>query len=306
MKDTKSLLLLLLCIGLTGTWVYHIYDKTIYSRQKILVFKKDSAAVAAAVRDSLDIIYTAAITDLDNRLNYSKVSGDSLRNTLDSRLHDIARLKAEIRKILNKQGLSGADLAYARQKISELRKQVDGLIYQKKSMEMEQRQLAGQMEQLIQQTDTLQKSILQLSGENKLLNEKIAASSVFVAYDLTLEAMAVKRVKEEPTTRAGKTDKFVASFVVQNHASHISNAEIIVILIRPNGTVMQSAVWGSGSFASSDGDKDYTRKIRFDYEKGEQKNLLFSIDSGQCQQGTYILQLWYGGHKIAQVNKTLH
>ena len=46
MKDTKTLLLMMLSAGLTGTWVYHLYDKTQYSKRRTEVYIKDSVAVA--------------------------------------------------------------------------------------------------------------------------------------------------------------------------------------------------------------------------------------------------------------------
>jgi hypothetical protein len=37
--------------------------------------------------------------------------------------------------------------------------------------------------------------------------------------------------------------------------------------------------WDSGSFETkSEGKKSYTRKMRFDYAKGEQKALIFTLD----------------------------
>src|SRR6185295_18159564 len=119
-------------------------------------------------------------------------------------------------------------------------------------------------------------------------------ASVFVASELKIEAIQVKGNSEESTSQAKKTDKFVASFVVQNRVNQFSNAELTTVLLAPDGHVMQSTVWDSGNFdTKSEGRKGFTRKIKFDYEKGEQKNLLFTIDTENCQKGTYTFQLWH-------------
>src|SRR5688572_793789 len=120
MRDIKPLLLLLLSIGLVCTWIYHIYDKTIYSQRRTEVYIKDSAAVADAIKDSLDKIYSATISDLDSRLSYSKNNADSLQVRIDGKLKEINRLKTEISGILNKQGLSKNDIGSARKKIGQL------------------------------------------------------------------------------------------------------------------------------------------------------------------------------------------
>lgn len=53
MKDIKGFLLVMLSVGLVGTWVYHLYDKTQYTTNRKEIFIKDSIAVAEAVQDSL-------------------------------------------------------------------------------------------------------------------------------------------------------------------------------------------------------------------------------------------------------------
>ena len=69
---------------------------------------------------------------------------------------------------------------------------------------------------------------------------------------------------------------------------------------------MQSTVWDSGTFeAKNDGRKNFTRKIKFDYEKGEQKYLLFTVDADNCQKGIYTFQVWHNGIMIGQAIKKL-
>jgi uncharacterized phage infection (PIP) family protein YhgE len=306
MRDIKPLLLLLLSIGLVSTWVYHIYDKTMYSQQKTEVYIKDSAAVADAIKDSLNKIYSATITDLDTRLTYSRVNADSLESKLDNKLNEINRLKSEIGGILNKRDFSKNDLGTAKQKIGELQQKVDELSDQNLTMEDEKKQLAGVLNQLAQNVDTLQRNIRRLSTENAALNEKINLASVFIASELKIEAIEVKGTNEELTSQAKKTDKFVASFIVQNRVNQFSNAELTTVLIKPDGQVLQSTVWDSGTFdTKNEGRKNFTRKIKFDYEKGEQKYLLFSIDTEKCQKGVYTFQVWHNGIMIGQATKKL-
>jgi len=306
MKDIKPLLLLLLSIGLVSTWIYHIYDKTMYSQRRTEVYIKDSAAIADAIKDSLGKIYSTTINDLDNRLNYSRVNADSLQSRLDSKLKEINRLKSEIGGILNKRHFSKNDLGTAKQKIRELQQRVNELRGQNLTMEEEKKQLNSVLEQLTQNADTLQRNIRRLSTENESLNEKISLASIFIASELKIDAIQIKKSGEEPTSQAKKTDKFVASFIVQNRVSQFSNAELTTILLKPDGQVMQSTVWDSGSFdTKNEGKKSFTRKIKFDYEKGEQKNLLFTIDTEKCYKGTYTFQLWHNGIMIGQTTKTL-
>ena len=306
MRDIKPLLLVLLSIGLVSTWVYHIYDKTQYSQQKTELYIKDSAALAEAIKDSLSKIYASTIIDLDNRLSYSKLSADSLQSSLDSKLQEINSLKSEIGGILNKSNFSKTDLGTAKQKIGELQQKVDELSGQNSTMEEEKKQLTDILVQVTQNVDSLQRNIRRLSSENDALNEKINLASVFIASELKIEAVEVKGTNEESTSQAKKTDKFIASFIVQNRVSEFSNAELTTVLVKPDGQVLQSTVWDSGTFdAKNDGKKNFTRKIKFDYEKGEQKYLLFSVDTENCQKGVYTFQVWHNGIMIGKATKKL-
>jgi len=306
MKDIKSLLLVLLSIGLVSTWIYHIYDKTRYSHQKTEAYITDSASVVETFRDSLKNLYSAALRELDTRLDSSQINSASLQNRLDSRLDEIDQLKSEIRTILNKRDFSKSDLIQARQKISELQKKVDELSDQNLSMEEEKKQLNNVLLQLTQNVDSLQMNIRRLSIENEALNEKVSLASVFIASEVRIDAVEVKGSGEESTSQAKKADKFVASFILQNRVNNFSSAEVTTVLVKPDGQVLQSTVWDSGTFdAKNEGKKSFTRKIKFDYEKGEQKHLLFSIDTEKCQKGIYTFQVWHNGIMIGKATKTL-
>src|SRR5688500_7057583 len=127
MKDIRSVLLGMLSVGLIGTWVYHLYDKTWYSKQRNEVLIKDSIAVAEGIRDSLQKIYAVTINSLDSKLNETRTNADSLKTQLDTRLGEIYKLRNEIGGILKNRGATRADMDIARRKIGELQEKVDEL-----------------------------------------------------------------------------------------------------------------------------------------------------------------------------------
>ena len=229
-----------------------------------------------------------------------------MQNRLDSKLDEIDQLKSEIRTILSKRDFSKEDLLQARKKIAELQQKVDELSNQKLSMEEEKKQLSDVLLQLTQNVDSLQMNIRRLSMENEALNEKVSLASVFIASEVKIDAVESRGSAEESTSQARKADKFVASFIVQNRVNNFTSVEVTTVLVKPDGQVLQSTVWDSGTFdAKNEGKKNYTRKIKFDYEKGEQKHLLFSIDTEKCQKGIYTFQVWHNGIMIGKATKTL-
>jgi len=306
MRDLKPLLLVLLSIILIFTWVYHFYDKSTYIHQSTELSVKDSTSVGRAIRDSLKNLYAAAILELDTRLDSSQENTALLQNRLATRLDEIEQLKSEIRNILSKQNFTAEDLVEARKKIAELQQKVDQVTGQKLSMEEEKKQLSNTLLQLTQNVDSLQMNIRRLSLENEALNEKVSLASVFVASEVKIDAVESRGAAEESTSQAKRADKFIASFIVQNRVNNFTSAEVTTVLVKPDGQVLQSTVWDSGSFdARNEGKKNYTRKIKFDYEKGEEKHLLFSIDTEKCQKGVYTFQVWHNGILIGKATKTL-
>jgi len=320
MKDVKPLLMVLLSVGLVSTWVYHIYDKNQYSQRNRVELSKDQGMQTGVLKDSLSKSFSKTIIDLDGRLDSIQTNADSLQTQLktsnnkeltlqaqlNERLKEINTLKQEISNLLDKKDFSKSDGEITRQKIAQLQEKVDELSEQNLSMEEEKKQLGNLLMQLTQNVDSLQMNIRRLSVQNEALNEKVRLATVFIASEVKIDAIEVRGSTEESTSQAKKADKFVASFIVQNRVNQFSNVEVTTVLIQPDGEVLQSTVWDSGTFdVKNDGKKSFTRKIKFDYEKGEQKYLLFTVDTEKCQKGVYTFQVWHNGVMIGQATKKL-
>ncbi|MFI5128638.1 MAG: hypothetical protein ACHQFX_01555 [Chitinophagales bacterium] len=313
MRDIRSPLMVLLSVGLVATWVYHFYDKSSYSLAASKSTTKDSIEVANEIRDSLQKSYSATISFLDLRLDSSKNTSDSLNAELSikqaqlaTKVNEVNKLKTEISSILNNPKSTNTELTIARQKMNELEEIVRELRNEKNSLELEKKDLSSRLDQATGEVTSLQQSIRRLDDENKNLTEKIKLASTFVASALHFTAINVTSEKEQETSLARKADKFVASFILQNNINEFMNAEIMIVIKEPDGNVLQSSTWDSGSFETkSEGKKNYTRKMRFDYNKGEQKALIFTLDVTNFQKGTYTMQVWHNGMLVGSVDKTL-
>ncbi len=308
MKDIRTLLLGLLSVGLVGTWVYHLYDKSQYSKVRREVFIKDSIAVAQGVQDSLQKIYSATIKELDTRLATTRSDADSLKFQLDNKLSEVNRLKAEINGILRKRNVSKADLDEAEGKITELQVLVSELKTEKASMQEEKERLTGLMSGLSGEIDQLQQSMKKLDEENKRLTEKVGLASVFVASEIQLSPVTLRNDREQETSQAKKVSKFIISFAVQNNVTGFENAEMYIVITQPDGRILKNDdVWEANTFTLQTGRKiPFTRKMRFEYQKGESKKLLFSINAEEYSVGTYTLQLYHNGHLVGQAMKVLN
>jgi hypothetical protein len=78
------------------------------------------------------------------------------------------------------------------------------------------------------------------------------------------------------------------------------------VVTQPNGKVLKNDVWESFSTETYNGNKiSYTRKIRFEYAKGEAKHMVFSLNADEYMKGNYTLQVYHNGYMVGQTTKTL-
>ncbi|MBK6935909.1 MAG: hypothetical protein IPH18_02740 [Chitinophagaceae bacterium] len=93
-----------------------------------------------------------------------------------------------------------------------------------------------------------------------------------------------------------------------NNITDDNAAEVFVIITQPDGSVLKTDAWeSSAAMLTKSGDKKiYTRKIKFEYTRGENKKLVFSLNPDEYQKGSYTLQLYHNGNLIGQSVKTLN
>jgi len=302
MRDNKSILLALLAAGLVITWVYHIYDKSQYSNHTREVFVKDSIAVAEAVSDSLRVYYTRTLDQLGVEKLEIDSTNSSLKGELGQRITEINRLRSEIGIILKRKNLTQADLTEAKTKIDDLQMMIDDLKTENSSLSDERTKLNGVLAQLNGEMNSLQQNMQKVSAENRDLAQKINEASVFIASEIKFAAVNVKTdEKESETTQQKKANKLVTSFTVQNNILDLQSAEVVVVITDPSGKSLNTEVWDVGSFETkTDGRKIYTRKVKFEYNKGEAKHLIFSLEPDNFEKGIYKLSLYHNGIRIGE------
>ena len=302
MRDNKSILLALLAAGLVITWVYHIYDKSQYSNHTREVFVKDSIAVAEAVSDSLRVYYTRTLDQLGVEKLEIDSTNSSLKGELGQRITEINRLRSEIGIILKRKNLTQADLIEAKTKIDDLQMMIDNLKTENSSLSDERTKLNGVLAQLNGEMNSLQQNMQKVSAENRDLAQKINEASVFIASEIKFAAVNVKTdEKESETTQQKKANKLVTSFTVQNNILNLQSAEVVVVITDPSGKSLNTEVWDVGSFETkTDGRKIYTRKVKFEYNKGEAKHLIFSLEPDNFEKGIYKLSLYHNGIRIGE------
>jgi len=301
MRDNKSTLLALLAAGLVITWGYHLYDKSQYSNQKREVFVKDTSAVAKAVSDSLRVFFIHTLGQLDpKKIQIDSSTGKLSDSVWMQKLTAVNQLRIDIRDILEQKDISQENLGTVRMKIDTLRIRMIEL-EKEGAIANENNKPTSELTRLSNEVNTPPNK-KEEPGETKTISKKSHAPSLFVASGIHFAAYkAQPGQKEIETSQQDEANKFISSFTVKNNTAGFQTAEIIIVVTDPSGRSVNPEVWDAGSFETkTEGKKVYTRKLLFEYNKGETKRLQFALEPESFEKGIYKISLYHNGMRIGQ------
>lgn len=306
MRDTKSLLLLLVSLLLVvvsfvliWTWGYSYYTSNAGVKTSYVQTIQDPASIANKVRDSLQKVYNETLKNLDLQLNSTLTHSDSLQNELEDKLAEFYRLRNEIAAIL-KTRTANNNFTVAKQKIGELQTKVEDLKDKNQVVDTENQRLNKVLTDISKPEQPVKPgTILKTSAPEK----PPSINSAFIASDMKLWAM--NNTDETETPLADKADKLAGTFSVMNFNSQLTNAEMMVVVIKPDGKVLKGSGWDAGTFNTPEGKKIYSHKFSFAYTRGEFKRLAFSLKGGNLSKGNYTMEIYHNGIMIGKMTRSL-
>jgi hypothetical protein len=311
MRDSKSLFLLLLSsvlflfsIIILCVWGYQYYKQIQQQKGKTAVEKAAKVALPTnTVRDSLLKIYKVTLNSLDNRLDTVLSSANSLKGNLSINLREFYQLRGEIAGLLQSKEPNTGDLIITQKKIAELQQKVEQLIYRNNDVETENKRLKAILDKMGRETGSNTINSIQEGRGDKNLNYKVSDITIISTFNLNLTALANN--DQDETSNAGQTEKMVGSFTIKNNGNLYSKCDIMVVVVQPNGQVLQKSTWESGSFETNEGKKIYSCKIHCETAKDESKKFNFFLTADNFQKGNYSMRIYYNGIMIGKVSKIL-
>lgn len=309
MRDTKSLSLLLLSsvlfllsIILLCTWGYQYYHQIQEDKSKTQAVNTPPV-VPDSTRDSLLKIYQATLSSLDNKVDTASYYADSLKGNLNINLEEFYKLRDEIAGLLKTNSPNTDQLNLARKKVTELQQRVEQLRYRNTDVENENKKLHAILDQLSKESQDVEQNVRQVTNDNVTLSNKINNIVAISAANLNLTAVAGNN--QDETDQAKQVEKLVGSFTVKNNGNNFAKCDIVVVVLQPDGQVIQKSAWESGSFETKSGKKVYSCKIRCEAPQGETKQLNFSLNADSYQKGNYTMKIYHNGVMIGKILKTL-
>lgn len=267
---------------------------------------KDSLKVVPSLADTF---FRASISDTSRPLGYmdaARQDVDLLKDNLESKLEDFYRLRNEIKGLLDHRDTLALTAAN-NQKIKELQEKIAALRFVNMDVEKENKRLNALLNQLKSERQTVKPTPPIVSRVQSAVPEKNnETGNLFLLYDLRFSAIDARGGQETETNKADQAEKLSGSFRVKTQVIDNGEAELVVMVIKPDGSILQQSAWEAGVFDTPDGKKVYSKKLRFEYNRGEPKQLRFLLEAEKLERGNYTLKIYHRGRLIGKINKILN
>jgi hypothetical protein len=312
-----SVTFIAICLLLLATWLYFFFrnDGTSTSYQQPLArpntntakkIPEPDAATVQNIRDSLQQLYTITTRDLDSQIDSTRSNLDTLKSHLDTKLSESAGLRSEIMAILKNNNSGSEGMELARLKITMLQQKVNELRRINSDVEIENRRLRLLLNQVGNQAAPDRNPALSINNPaEKGDTETNSGNQPLNITDLRLTAMQLDEDREKETTQAQQADRFVGSFIVKSSPAKTGNAEIVVVVLQPDGQVLQNSTWESGTFETREGKRVYSLKVKCENAKDAASPYRFYLNADRFQKGNYTMQIYQNGNIIGRLVKTL-
>src|SRR5215471_3228152 len=272
-NSNKNVVIGVLAAALLGTWGYWLYQNN-QSTQKIQT-QQAQVATSMSQRDSVQLLFNDALGRLDSITG----TNNNLNSQLSDRNSEVAKLKTEINSILRKRNATQAELAKAKDLISQLNSKIETLEADNARLTGENQQLTSANTQLTTEKTTLEQNLQTTTQAKDELASTVDVGSTFTASNFAITPIHEKKSgKEKTTTTAKKVDKLVLTFDVQNRIAKSGPADLYVVVTGPDGKVISDPSLCSRTFTTRDeGDKSFTSKYNIQYEQGTRKGVSIPI-----------------------------
>lgn len=270
--------------------------------KQTLVAQQTEIGTITSEKSELQSSFDASLSRLDSMAT----SNTNLQNQLTAKDGEIAKIKSEIRSILNKKDATTAELNKARKLIEQLNGQIQNLETQIANLTLQNDSLKTDRVNLIADKQVLTRHLDSTIVIKRSLEEKVEVASTLNASNITITPLKIKsNGKEKVKTSAKQVDKLLVKFDVNNRIIKPGTTNIYVVIIGPDGMPIRSV--GTESFKTrEEGEKYFTAMLPVDLQTATTKNIEFSFaPTDHFKEGNYKVQIYQNGFLIGEGNREL-
>jgi uncharacterized phage infection (PIP) family protein YhgE len=232
----------------------------------------------------------------------------SLEGKLTEKNNEIAKVKSEIRSILNKKNATAAELNRAKTLIASLNEKITSMEASIAQLKQDNELLTNSNTALKQDKETLSKDLAATNEVKQTLEKKVEIASTLNASNIVITPVNIKsNGKEKVSTTAKRVDKFLVSFDVDNRIIQTGTTDVYVVVLGPDGKAIKAINTGAETFTTRDEvAMPYTAKMPVALETAKKKNIEFAFVPGSdFVQGSYTVQIYQNGFLIGQGTREL-
>ncbi len=297
----KNLIIGILSAAVLGLGGYFVFDHNKNTQQ--IETQQTEVAKITSEKSELQSNFDASLARLDSLTTMNT----DLQKQLAGKDEDIAKMKKEIRSILNKKNATAAELTRAKNLIAQLNGQITDLQQQIATLQTENGALKEQNATLTSEKETLSRNLDSTNVIKTNLEQKVDVASTLDASNINITPIKVKKNGKEVVKSSAKAvDKLVVSFDVRNRIIQSGTTDIYVIVIGPDGKPVTSTP-GSGTFTTrNEGEKPFTAKLPVNLETAKTKNVQFGfVPGGHFSKGEYKIEIYQNGFLIGEGTRSL-
>ena len=297
-KRNNTVIFIAIIALLLGVNIYLFMSKNKVTEQRDDVMSQLDTMTSD--RDNVKVEYDAALARLDLLVG-KNAQLDSLVANQNS---EIGRLRGEIQKILSNSRSTANDYARAKNLIAQLNSKVK--TYEERIAELE-----NDNSRLNKYNELLEEERDSTVSNNIALSQKVRLGSVLHASNIRMLPIDLRRggKKEKETSKASRVDVLRVTFDIdENRIAEDGTKDLYVRIVKPDGTLLSNAAYGSGETETYDGqDLQYTTSKQVSLKQGEPvSNIMVDWkQDSDYDRGTYRIEIYNAGYKIGSGSVSL-
>lgn len=298
-NNYKNAVIGVLAAGLIAVSGYAVYSKN--DSAKTIQQQETAIAKVSTEKSDVQANFDASLARLDSMQSVNT----GLEGKLTEKNNEIAKVKAEIRSILNKKNATAAELTRAKTLIASLNEKISSMEADIAQLKQDNQLLTNDNVALKQERENLTKDLTATKEVKQALEKKVDIASTLNASNIVITPINVKsNGKEKVSTTAKRVDKFVVSFDVDNRIIQPGTTDVYVVVLGPDGKAINTS---AETFTTRDEvTMPFTAKMPVDLETAKKKNVEFAFVPGSnFVQGNYTVQIYQNGFLIGQGSKEL-
>lgn len=297
----KNLAIGILAAAVLGLGGYLAYDKN----KNTQTIQKQESQIATVTDEKSEVQknFDASLARLDSMTG---ING-KLESQLADKNSEIAKVKSEIRSILNKSNATSAELARAKELVNQLNGKISNLQEEVAKLTDENKSLNEEKVVLVADKQKLTEDLATTTTAKVELEKKVDVASTLNASNITITPINVKRNgQEKESSVAKRVDKLVVKFDVDNRIAQSGTTDVYVLVIGPDGQPIKPETTGGTFTTRESGEMAFTAKVPVEVETAKKKNVEFAFAPGSnFQRGNYTVQIYQNGFLIGESTREL-